>query len=118
MGVDWVGFCGRGVDSEIPDHRVLSKARRRWGLDLFQKLFGRVLEACDRAGLVEGQTAHADSTLLKANADREGRVSRKLWEQLESGLDAEAPADDEPPDGPRGLAIAGEEPTPGAAASP
>src|SRR5207248_3164600 len=48
----------------------------------------------------------------------EGRVSRKLWEQLESGLDDEAPANDEPPDGPRGLALAGEEPTQRPVASP
>jgi transposase len=109
MRLDWLWFCGLDVDSVIPDHSVLSKARRRWGLELFETLFGRVLEACDRAGLVEGAIAHADSTLLKANANREGRISRRLWEQLESGLDAPAPADDEPPVGPRGLSTQGEE---------
>lgn len=105
MRLDWLWFCRLDLDSDIPDHSVLSKARRRWGEELFQKLFSRVLEACDRAGLVGGKTVHADSTLLKANADRDGRISRRLWEQLETGLEPQ----DSPPkrdgdDSPPGLA--------------
>lgn len=110
LRLDWLWFCGLDLDSAIPDHSVLSKARRRWGVDLFQKVFARVLEACDRAGLVSGKTVHADSTLLRANADKEGRISRKLWEQLENGLETEVAAAEEPPDPPAGsdgLSIAG-----------
>lgn len=87
LRLDWLWFCRLELDSNIPDHSVLSKARRRWGEELFRKVFDHVLDACGRAGLIEGKTVHADSTLLKANADREGRVSRKLWEQLEQGLE-------------------------------
>lgn len=105
LRLDWLWFCGLDLDSRIPDHSVLSKARRRWGVELFQKVFARVLEACDRAGLVGGTTVHADSTLLRANADKEGRVSRRLWEQLENGM--EAPRSDGGDGGPRGLPIAG-----------
>jgi transposase len=104
MRLDWLWFCRLDLDSEIPDHSVLSKARRRWGEAVFQEVFGRVLEACSRASLVGGETVHADSTLLKANADRDGRICRQLWEQLEHGLPSdEAPApeqgsrDDNPP---------------------
>jgi IS5 family transposase len=118
MRLDWLWFCGLDVDSAIPDHSVLSKARRRWGLELFEKLFARVLQSCSRAGLVAGVTVHADSTLLRASADREGRISRKLWEQLESGPDAPPPADDEPTDGPRGPAMVGEKTAPAPAVSP
>ena len=111
LRLDWLWFCGLDLDSEIPDHSVLSKARRRWGVDLFQRVFARVLEACDHAGLVGGKTAHADSTLLKASADKEGRISRKLWEQLENGLEAEVPEHNGTgeDDGPDGLSITGEE---------
>jgi len=91
MRLDWLWFCRLDLDSAIPDHSVLSKARRRWGEELFGKVFARVLEACDRAGLVGGKTVHADSTLLKASADREGRISRKLWEQMENGLRPDEP---------------------------
>jgi transposase len=83
LRLDWLWFCRMGLDDEAPDHSVLSKARRRWGEDVFEQLFKHVLGLCQEAGLVEGKTSHADSTLLKANASLEGRVSRALWEQLE-----------------------------------
>ena len=106
MRLDWLWFCGLDIDSDIPNHSVLSKARRRWGVDLFEKMFTIVLEHCVRAGLVGGDTVHADSTLLKANAHRDGRVSRKLWEQLERGL-AEG---DETPDDPENKGNSGRGP--------
>lgn len=106
MRLDWLWFCRLDLDSVIPDHSVLSKARRRWGEELFGKVFARVLEACDRAGLVGGKTVHADSTLLKASADREGRISRKLWEQMENGLQPDEPLESSDDDDPRGPALA------------
>jgi transposase len=33
--LDWLWFLGLDLDSEIPDHSVLSKARKRWGVELF-----------------------------------------------------------------------------------
>ena len=87
LRLDWMWFCGLDLDADIPDHSVLSKARRRWGVELFEKVFARVLDRCVEAGLVQGRTVHADSTLLKASASREGRVPRALWEQLERGLE-------------------------------
>ncbi len=29
--LDWLWFLGYDLDSEVPDHSVLSKARSRWG---------------------------------------------------------------------------------------
>lgn len=116
MRLDWLWFLGLDLDSPMPDHSVLSKARRRWGEVLFKKVFDHVLKACECAGLIGGQTVHADSTLLKASANREGRVSRKLWEQLEKGLCTDETAtipsqkqqdkDDEDQEGPSGLSLA------------
>jgi transposase len=94
LRIDWLWFCELDLDSEIPNHSVLSKARKLWGEATFMKFFDHVLERCQDAGLVAGQTLHADSTLLKANASLEGRVSRKLWEQLEASSD---PEDSPPP---------------------
>src|SRR5215468_10954585 len=34
--LDWLWFLGLDLDSEIPHHSVLSKARKRWGVELFQ----------------------------------------------------------------------------------
>jgi transposase len=83
LRLDWLWFCRLDLDSPMPDHSVLSKARRRWGERTFERVFAHVLELCQSAGLLEGRTVHADSTLLRANASLESRVSRKLWEQLE-----------------------------------
>jgi IS5 family transposase len=68
--LDWLWFCGLDLDSDIPDHSVISKARRRWGAGVFSEFFGRVLDQCVRAGLVEGKLVHVDSSILAAHADR------------------------------------------------
>ena len=44
--LDWLWFLGLELDSEIPDHSVLSKARRRWGVELFRSFFERVVWQC------------------------------------------------------------------------
>lgn len=83
MRLDWLWFCEMDLDSEIPDHSVLSKAKRLWGLETFEMVFTHVLEQCAAAGLIDGTTTYADSTVLKANASVDSRISRLLWEQLE-----------------------------------
>ncbi|MDD4892155.1 MAG: transposase, partial [Phycisphaerae bacterium] len=47
--LDWLWFCGFDLDDELPDHSVLSKARRRWGAALFEQFFGQVLRQCMEA---------------------------------------------------------------------
>jgi hypothetical protein len=37
-------FCIGEYDDEIPDHSVLSKARKRWGKEVFVTLFRRVVQ--------------------------------------------------------------------------
>jgi transposase len=39
--LDYLWFLGYGLDDEIPDHSVLSKARKRWGKEVFLSLFSR-----------------------------------------------------------------------------
>lgn len=96
LRLDWLWFLGLSIDDSIPDHSVLSKARKRWGPELFERIFEQVIRLCVKAGLVGGAIAHADSTLLKANASMEKRVPRILWEQLEAASDSspgDAPED-------------------------
>jgi len=35
--IDWLWFLGYNLDSDIPCHSVLSKARNRWGQELFRQ---------------------------------------------------------------------------------
>src|ERR1051325_10080181 len=88
LRLDWLWFCEMDLDEAAPDHSVLSKARRRWGLGVFQELFGDVLRQCRAAGLIDGSTVYADSTVLKADASVESRGAREIWEQPEGGREA------------------------------
>ena len=55
MRLDWLWFLGYDIDSEVPDHSVLSKARARWGAEVFKDFFERVVWQCVEAGLVDGR---------------------------------------------------------------
>jgi len=66
--LDWLWFCQYDLDSDLPNHSVLSKARRRWGVDLFRTFFQNILSQCVEADLVAGEIVHIDSSLIQANA--------------------------------------------------
>ena len=72
--LDYLWFLGYGLDDEVPNHSVLSKARRRWGKDVFQRLFIRTIEQCAAAGLVNGDKLHVDASLIAANASKDSVV--------------------------------------------
>jgi transposase len=70
LRMDWLWFCGYDLDDETPDHSVISKARKRWGQEVFDGFFNSVLLRCIEAGLVDGQTIHIDSSMIHADADK------------------------------------------------
>jgi transposase len=61
-------YLGYDLDEAIPDHSVLSKARRRLGTEFFEQIFSFVLQGCREAGLVDGSNLLIDSTGMAANA--------------------------------------------------
>ena len=69
--LDYLWFLGFGLDDEVPDHSVLSKARARWGQPVFESLFVRTVRQCVEAGLVDGTKLHLDGSLIKANASKD-----------------------------------------------
>jgi len=95
--LDWLWFCELDLDSEIPNHSVISKARKRWGTDVFAEFFGRVLDQCVQAGLVDGKRVHVDSSLIAANADKKKlqTVLRLACQEFYERLEDEC---QEPPD--------------------
>jgi len=66
--LEYLWFLGYGLDDEIPDHSVLSKARKRWGQEVFVSLFSQVVQQCVEVGLVAGSKIHVDSSLVHADA--------------------------------------------------
>jgi transposase len=86
--LDWLWFLGYDLDSEIPDHSILSKARSRWGSEVFETVFAQGVSACVKAGLVDGRKIHMDGSLVDANASNNSvcKGSEALIERLRHEL--------------------------------
>ena len=69
--LDYLWFLGYGMDDKVPDHSVLSKARARWGKEVFENFFVRVVLQCVEKGLVDGKKIHVDSSLIDAHASKD-----------------------------------------------
>ena len=82
--LDYLWFLGFGLDDDIPNHSVLSKARRRWGVEVFETLFANTVAQCMETGLVDGQKIHMDGSLIDADASKNSVMhsSPELIEQL------------------------------------
>jgi transposase len=82
--LDYMWFLGFDLDDEIPNHSVLSKARRRWGPAVFEQLFVESVQRCMGKGLVDGNKIHMDGTLINGNAAKDSvkRGPVELIEQL------------------------------------
>lgn len=106
-------FCRLGLSGGVPDHSTFTKNRHgrfREG-DVFRRLFKDVVARCAAAGLVIGEDAAIDGSVIKADASPErrrpgsedcgnrsehDRVTRPVREYLDA-LDAAAPPErDEP----------------------
>ena len=93
--LDWLWFLGYDLDSDIPNHSVLSKARRRWGVDAFRSFFDLVVWQCVEAKLVDGKKIFLDSSLVDADASNNSVVDtknlkhqlKKNYKQLEARLE-------------------------------
>ena len=72
--LDFLWFLGFDLETEIPNHSVLSKARARWGVEVFEQLFAQTVHQCVQAGLVDGRLLHVDSTMVKAQAHKDSIV--------------------------------------------
>jgi transposase len=88
--LDYLWFLGYELDDPIPDHSVLSKARKRWGPVLFETFFVRTVGQCVAAGLVDGKKIHVDASLNDANAscDSVAKASPELIAALKAAYQA------------------------------
>lgn len=93
LRLDWLWFCGYDIDDSTPDHSVISKARHRWGADIFAEFFENILAQCVHAGLVDGETIHVDASMIDADASKDTltcqfrKVSDNLYEELEGSAE-------------------------------
>jgi len=95
LRLDWVWFLGYDIDTEIPNHSVLSKARTRWGVKAFKRFFEHIVWQCVEAGLVDGTKLFLDASLIDADASNNSVVDThnlkkyltKGYRHLEKRLD-------------------------------
>jgi transposase len=93
--LDWLWFLDYDLDTEIPNHSVLSKARNKWGAEVFRSFFERIVVQCVEAGLVDGRKIFMDSSLVDANASNASVIDtknlrhqlHKNYKQLEARLE-------------------------------
>ena len=106
LRLDWLWFLGYDLESTIPDHSVLSKARRRWGAVLFKTFFERIVWQCVERGLVDGEKLFVDSSLIQADASNNSVVKRETiqlqissnFSILEARLEDSKPTEKKPSD--------------------
>jgi transposase len=103
LNLAFMWFIGYDIDERTPDHSVLTKARRRFGVTTYRAFFREIVRQCEQAGLVQGNRLYVDSTLVKANASVASVGARTLVEQQLAGVDEHVSAlwrdnpADEPP---------------------
>lgn len=93
--LDWLWFLDFDLDSNIPNHSVLSKARKRWGSEVFESFFKRIVEQCVKAGLIDGSKIFMDASFIDANASINSVVdiqspkakTKKCYQELVKRLD-------------------------------
>jgi IS5 family transposase len=76
LAIRW--FIGYGLHEAVPDHSSLTRIRQRWGEDVFRRVFTRVVQQCQLAGLVSTETVHIDASLIRANVSMDALVERHL----------------------------------------
>ena len=94
LAIRW--FAGYRLPERLPDHSSLTKLRQRWGAARFRRIFEQSVAACAAAGLVAGETAHLDATLIRADVSWESLTARhvaRVWAENEAA-DCDPPPDD------------------------
>lgn len=90
LNMAYLWFIGYEIDEALPDHSILTKARIRFGVDIYREFFHHIVKACVEAGLIDRDTVFVDSTLIDSAASYRGGSavrSRCLVEELNNAAD-------------------------------
>ena len=74
-------YLGYDLDEEIPDHSVMTKSRYRFPVEVFERLFKRIIQLCKDKGLISGDYHFVDSSIVQADASRESFRAKLKVEQ-------------------------------------
>lgn len=90
LNMAYLWFLGYEIDEPLPDHSILTKARIRFGADIYREFFHHIVKACADEGLINGETLFMDSTLIDSAASyAQGRAvrSKALVDALKNKAD-------------------------------
>jgi transposase len=73
-------YLGYALDEALPDHSSLTRIRQRLGIDIFQRLFEKIVDLCQEAGLVWGRALYFDATKVEANAGIPSLIPRFYYD--------------------------------------
>lgn len=74
-------YLGYDLDEELPDHSVMTKSRYRFPVEVFERLFKRIVQLCKEKGLISGEYQFVDSSIVQADASRESYRAKLKVEQ-------------------------------------
>ena len=85
-------YIGYDLDEQVPDHSIFSKARTRFGKELFCQIFEEILKKAIGYGLISKNEILIDSTIVKANASLNSIVEvsispEEYWRKLDQAED-------------------------------
>jgi len=61
-------FCKLNLEDKVLDHSSITRIWDRFGLEVFQSFFNKVIDLCKQQGLVKSGAVMTDGTLIEANA--------------------------------------------------
>jgi transposase len=74
-------YLGYDLEQEIPDHSVMTKSRYRFPVEVFERLFNRIIQLCKDKGLISGDCPFMDYSIVQADASRESFRAKLKVEQ-------------------------------------
>jgi len=70
-------FLRLSIEEKVPDHSSLTNIRDRLGDNVFKEAFEKIVEQCQKAGLMKGKQMLTDDTLIEANASLNSLVKNE-----------------------------------------
>jgi len=70
-------FCKLSLTDKVPDHSSITRIRDRFGEETFAAIFKKVVEQCQKAGLVKAEQIMVDGSTMRANASIYNMVERE-----------------------------------------
>ena len=71
-------FLGYSLDERTPDESTIRKTRHRMPEEVFDRVFRKVLDQCQQAGLLKGRAVGTDSTLVDAHVSADSLRHKTL----------------------------------------